>query len=78
MTTSNEATTPWASHKCAHVVAGWRIKAASGLLFQWCSKCGALGVRKPGVPEAWIQWTTPNEHAEDLILEAVRRVRAHV
>ena len=75
MTTQETATRPWASHGCAHAVAGFRVKAASGMLFQWCAKCGALGVRKPGVHVRWIHWTTPGEGAEDRMIDAVSRLR---
>lgn len=54
-----------------HNDSGMRVRAKSGIQYQWCAGCGALGASHGGETV----WVMPGVHAEDSIVELVRAIR---
>lgn len=55
-----------------HAAAGLRVRGISGIQYQWCSVCGALGICKNG---AKVSWVDPGADAEDMVIDVMGALR---
>jgi hypothetical protein len=56
-----------------HAKTGIRVRGSSGVQYQWCAECGALGMCKPdGADPVWI---VPGADAEDMAMDVMAAIR---
>jgi len=56
-----------------HTEKGIRVRGSSGIQYQWCAECGALGMCKPdGADPVWV---VPGADAEDMAIDVMAAIR---
>lgn len=56
-----------------HADKGIRVRGISGVQYQWCAECGALGMCKPdGADPVWV---VPGADAEDMAIDVMAAIR---
>jgi len=57
----------------SHADKGIRVRGISGVQYQWCAECGALGMCKPdGADPVWV---VPGADAEDMAMDVMAAIR---
>lgn len=57
---------------CPHDRAGHRVRGQSGVQYQWCAECGALGMCGA---DGRVVWVPPGIDAEDMVVDVLAALR---